>query len=73
MDKNVGWLDRIARIVIGAVALGLVFTGPHTWWGLIGMLPLVSAFRGNCPIYSVAGLSTRREQPSNTDGRLLGL
>jgi hypothetical protein len=37
--KNVGTLDRMIRIVIGLLLISLVFTGPETMWGWLG-LPL---------------------------------
>ncbi len=73
MFNNIGWLDRAGRIILGVVLLALVVAGPHAWWGLVGMLPLVSAFRGNCPVYSVIGVSTRRRAPEHAGREILGL
>ena len=55
---NVGAADRILRIVIGIVLISLVFVGPRTPWGLIGLAPLTTGFLGICPAYSLFGLST---------------
>ena len=49
MKTNVGSLDRIARIVVGLGLLSLVFVGPRTPWGWIGIVPLATAFAGSCP------------------------
>ncbi len=58
MTKNEGTLDRALRIIVGLVLLSLVFIGPQTWWGLIGLVPLVTALVGSCPLYSILGVST---------------
>ena len=57
MTKNVGTVDRVLRVVLGLVLLGLAVGGGH-WWGWIGVVPLVTAFAGFCPAYKLIGLST---------------
>jgi hypothetical protein len=59
MTKNVGTIDRLARIAIGLGLLCLVFVGPQTLWGLLGLVPLLSGLTGFCPMYRALGLSTR--------------
>ncbi len=58
MQQNVGGLDRTVRIVLGVVglALGLLF---KSWWGLVGLLPLVTGLASWCPLYLPFHLSTR--------------
>jgi len=58
MTVNEATLDRIIRVVIGAVLLSLVFVGPQTLWGLIGIVPLLTGIVGFCPAYKLFGLST---------------
>ena len=58
MTVNVGTLDRIARIVVGLVLLSLIFVGPKSLWGLVGLVLLVTGILKWCPLYSVFGLST---------------
>ena len=58
MTQNVGNIDRILRIVAGLVLLSLIFIGPKTWWGLLGIVPLATAFMRTCPAYSILGVST---------------
>jgi len=53
--NNVGNFDRAIRVLIGATLILLVFIGPKTAWGWIGLLPLVSAIIGYCPVYTVLG------------------
>jgi hypothetical protein len=58
MTANVGSMDRILRIVAGLALLSLVFVGPQTLWGLIGLIPLAAGLFGLCPAYSLLGVST---------------
>lgn len=57
MKPNIGTTDRIIRFVLGAaiIILGFIF---QSWWGLIGVLPLATAFIRWCPAYVPFGLST---------------
>lgn len=57
--SNVNSIDRILRIVIGIILISLVFIGPKTLWGYIGIIPLLTAFINFCPLYSILGISTR--------------
>jgi len=58
MEKNVGGVDRVLRIIVGLGLISLVFVGPQTPWGWIGVIPLLSAIVGFCPAYRLIGLST---------------
>lgn len=64
MRRNIGSVDMIVRVVIGlaliafAMRLGFPDTG-YNWIGWIGIVPLATAAIGNCPLYSVLGLTTR--------------
>ena len=57
MTRNVGGIDRILRIVVGLVLIGLALTGTVGWWGFIGIVPLGTALIGFCPVYPLLGLS----------------
>ncbi|MCF8478509.1 MAG: DUF2892 domain-containing protein [Pseudolabrys sp.] len=64
MPANVGTFDRIARIIVGfaliAFALGYIVPGTGwNWVGWIGLVPLLTALFGTCPLYSVVGCSTK--------------
>jgi len=61
MKTNIGMIDRILRIIVGAVLISLVFFGPQTPWGYIGIIPLVTAFVGFCPAYRLLGICTRKQ------------
>jgi hypothetical protein len=58
LSKNVGSIDRILRIVVGLGLLSLVFVGPQTPWGWIGIVPLLTAGIGFCPLYTLLGIRT---------------
>jgi hypothetical protein len=61
MTGNVGGIDRVLRIVVGLGLLSLVFVGPQTPWGWIGVVPLLTALIGWCPAYTLFGWSTKGE------------
>ena len=56
---NVGTADRIVRILAGVVLLSLVFVGPETPWGWLGIVPLLTGVINFCPLYALIGLNTR--------------
>ncbi|MFW2405280.1 MAG: DUF2892 domain-containing protein [Gammaproteobacteria bacterium] len=56
--KNEGTIDRALRIILGLGLLSIVFVGPQTPWGWIGVVPLVTGLIGSCPVYSIFGLNT---------------
>ena len=58
MKSNVGTLDRVLRVIVGIVLISLVFVGPKTAWGWIGVIPLATAFIGFCPAYRLLGIRT---------------
>lgn len=58
MERNEASWDRIIRVVLGLVLLSLVFVGPQTLFGLIGLVPLLTGIFGFCPLYRLVGRST---------------
>jgi hypothetical protein len=58
MKTNVGGIDRAARVVIGLALIAATLAGAIGAWGWIGFVPLLTAAFGNCPLYSLIGLST---------------
>lgn len=61
MQLNMGSADRIIRLIIGLFLLSLMFWGPKTYWGLIGLIPLLTSFVGFCPLYAPFKISTRKK------------
>ncbi len=59
---NVGTVDRILRIGVGAALLLWFFVeqgaGPWHYAKLIGIVPILTGVFGTCPLYSILGLST---------------
>lgn len=58
LPPNEGTADRAVRVVLGIGLLSLVFVGPQTLLGLIGLVPLVTGLVGSCPIYRIFGVDT---------------
>ncbi len=58
MQKNVGNTERGIRVVVGLVLVSLVFVGPQTPWGWIGLLPIATGLMGWCPPYALFGINT---------------
>jgi hypothetical protein len=56
--KNEGKFDRALRVILGAALITLVFTGPQTAWGWVGVVPLVTGLVGFCPLYALLGINT---------------
>ena len=63
MATNIGMIDRAARLLIGlilvayAIPVGFAHTG-WNWVGWIGLVPVLSAAFGSCPLYTLLGMST---------------
>ncbi len=58
ITKNEGNLDRVLRVIVGAAVISLVFIGPETAWGWVGLVPLITGLAGTCPVYSLLGINT---------------
>jgi hypothetical protein len=58
MSVNIGTIDRLLRIIVGLAVLSLVFVGPKSLWGLVGLIPLATAVFGYCPAYALFGIRT---------------
>lgn len=68
MQKNVGQTDKAIRIVIGlaVIVIGII---NQSWWGAVGIIPLLTAFAGFCPLYTVLNISTAGSSGSNDKPR----
>ena len=58
MKTNEGTIDRVVRVVLGAIAVSLVFVGPATPWGWLGLIGVFTGLVGWCPIYAALGFAT---------------
>ena len=62
MTPNVGTADRIIRVLVGLglMSLVVVLDGNARWFGLIGLVPLLTAGIRFCPLYTLLGIRTCR-------------
>lgn len=58
MKKNIGSYDKFIRAILGLFLLSLVFWGPETPWGYIGLILLGTSLVNFCPLYSLLGVNT---------------
>ena len=60
MTSNVGETDRMLRILVGLLFIGLAFAFGGAWWilGIIGIIPVFTGVSGWCPAYLPFGIST---------------
>lgn len=56
--NNVGTMDQMFRILLGLVLIAMVFFGPKSAWGWVGLVPLITGLAKTCPIYSLFGISS---------------
>lgn len=55
---NEGTLDRAFRALLGIGLISIVFVGPQTPWGWLGVIPLATSLLGWCPLYAMLGINT---------------
>lgn len=73
LPKNVHAVERVFRFLLGAFVISLIFWGPQTWWGLLGVIPLLTSLVGSCPLYTAIGISTCRNcESAGTPGKVTG-
>ena len=60
MNHNVGTADRMVRITLGLLLLAVtaMYDSPQRWFGLLGLVPLLTGMVGNCPLYGLFGINT---------------
>lgn len=70
MTLNLSMADRLARIILGVMLLGLygALEPPWRYLTLLGLIPLGTALTGNCPLYTVLGISTLRKPARKRPG-----
>jgi hypothetical protein len=61
MIRNLGWTERVLRLIVAGLILGLygALDPPWRYLTLIGLIPLGSALTGFCPLYALRGWSRR--------------
>lgn len=60
MQCNIGKTDRMIRMVAGVaiIAAGFYY---QSWWGAIGVVPLLTGTLRWCPPYQLLGISTNKK------------
>lgn len=59
MNSNVGGLDKLFRILLAMIVMGIGFYDPSKWWlFVIGIVPLLTGIFSFCPLYKIFGFST---------------
>lgn len=58
MKQNVHNIERVVRVIVGLAIISLVFIGPQSAWGWVGLIPLATGIIGWCPPYALFGFST---------------
>jgi hypothetical protein len=58
MKCNVGGIDRVLRIAVGLVLVGLAASGIVGVWGWIGIVPLATGLFKFCPLYTMLGINS---------------
>ena len=67
LPRNEHTLERAARVILGICVLSLMFIGPRSNWGLLGVVPLLTGLLGSCPLYTLFGISTcNLKQPTKS-------
>lgn len=61
---NEGTLDRAFRALLGIGLISIVFVGPQTPWGWLGVIPLATSLMGWCPLYAMLGMNTCGVRPA---------
>lgn len=60
MQLNVGKPERVIRVIVGLVIIG-VGVYYQSWWGAIGLVPVLTGVLGWCPPYQLLGISTNKK------------
>jgi len=63
---NIGSLDRALRVIVGIALIAMVFVGPETPWGWIGVVPLGTGLVSFCPLYRLFGICTNSRREPQT-------
>jgi hypothetical protein len=63
MKKNIGKTDQLLRTTIGIVLLVFAIIDPSkNWWGVLGFIPLVTAWVRFCPLYVPFKINTSKDE-----------
>lgn len=66
LPNNEAMVERVIRVVAGLAVLSLVFVGPQTPFGWLGLVLIATGAIGSCPVYTLLGLSTNGSTKKKT-------
>jgi hypothetical protein len=61
MEKNMGSVDKKLRLIVGVLILVVGYLN-ESWWGLVGLIPIITSFISFCPIYVPFKISTNKDK-----------
>lgn len=61
MKKNVGGIDKNLRLLAGVVIIVIGYLN-SSWWGLVGIIPILTSLSGFCPFYLPLKMSTLKSK-----------
>lgn len=56
--SNIGEADRVIRLAIAAMLIVFSILLGHPMIAIVAVVPIITAFAGTCPLYSLVGLHT---------------
>ena len=59
--RNIGPVERSVRLAVGLTLITVAIMVPGAWWAYIGVLPMVTALIGWCPLYSLLARVRRKQ------------
>ncbi|MGD8896405.1 MAG: DUF2892 domain-containing protein [Acidobacteriota bacterium] len=66
MKANMGRTERMIRVVVGVVIVG-IGVAYQSWWGAVGLVPIATGLIGWCPPYALLGIDTRPKTAAKTE------
>ena len=60
MEVNVGKTDKLMRFIV-AIVIAIAGFYFKSWWGLVSIVPLLTALISFCPLYKILGITTRKK------------
>ena len=61
--RNIGSTERLIRLAVGIALITVAIVVPGAWWGYIGVVPILTALVGWCPLYSVIAAARGTRAP----------
>jgi hypothetical protein len=58
MMSNLGKKDRVIRVTVGVILIGLTLSGTIGVWGWLGLVLIVTALLSFCPVYTFLGVNS---------------